>query len=169
MGQKTFSAIVATDFNGGIGKDNKLLWHIPEDLKYFKSVTKGKPVILGRKTFDSIIDFLGKPLPGRTHIIVTRQKDYEAPEGHYIVHSIDDAYKIAEGFDAEEIFCIGGEEIYRLSLPFLNKIYLTVVEKSFEADAFFPPLDLSKWQKTDILPQKEEHDLSYRFEIWQKS
>ncbi|MFB1035373.1 MAG: dihydrofolate reductase, partial [Sinobacterium sp.] len=132
------SLIVARASNGVIGKDNQLPWRLSEDLKYFKAVTMGKPVIMGRKTFESI----GRPLPGRQNIVVTRNLDFMSA-GITVVHSIDAA--IAAANEAAEIMLIGGTELYTLSLALADRIYLTAIHQDFDGDAHFPPL-ASQWR-----------------------
>lgn len=138
------SMIVAMAKNRVIGIENRLPWHIPEDLKYFKAVTMGKPIIMGRKTYESI----GRPLPGRANIVVTRNSDY-APEGVMVVNSVIDALdcakRQAKAVGESEIFIIGGEQLYRESLPFAEKIYLTEVEIALEGDAYFPIINPEEW------------------------
>ena len=136
------SIIVAVADNNIIGKDNRLIWHIPADLKYFKSLTMGAPIIMGRKTYQSI----GKPLPGRKSIIITRDNNYST-EGCVVVHSLESA--IAAAKEHNEAFIIGGEQIYRQAMGFADKIYLTRVYESFEGDSFFPEIDTSIWQLTE--------------------
>lgn len=128
------SAIATSD--RAIGKNNKLLWNIPEDLRHFKKTTAHHPVIMGRKTFESI----GRPLPGRLNIIVTRDRNYAA-EGCAITHSLEDAIARAAREDNEEIFVIGGAQLYAQALPIAERLYLTLVDGTFDADAFFPPYD----------------------------
>ena len=129
--------IVAVSENNVIGRDNQLPWHLPEDLQYFKSVTMGKPILMGRKTYDSI----GRPLPGRANIVITRDPNWTA-EGVIVVNSLEDA--MAEGAQAcnatesDEIMVIGGAQIYRDCLPIADKLYLTKVDAEIEGDAFFP-------------------------------
>jgi len=121
-----------------IGKDNQLLWHLPEDLKRFKRVTDGHPVVMGRKTWESLPEKF-RPLPGRTNIVVSRQEGYEAT-GAIVVHSIDAALDAAEAAaGSEEIFIIGGAQIYIDTLPFADRLYITSVNDDAEGDAFFPP------------------------------
>ncbi|MGE4417391.1 MAG: dihydrofolate reductase [Marinobacterium sp.] len=134
--------------NRVIGNNNKLPWYLPEDLKYFKRVTLGKPIIMGRKTFESI----GRPLPGRTNIIITRNPDWTHDgAGVRVVHSLQQAIELAEslalvnGF--EESLVIGGAEIYALALPQADRLYLTQVHAEVQGDAHFPPLDPSQWQE----------------------
>ena len=131
------SIIVAIGENNAIGKNNQLLWHMPADLKYFKTKTYGHTIIMGRKTFDSV----GKPLPHRRNIVVTRQ-DIKI-EGCEVVKSIDDAIALCKGED--EVFIGGGAEIYRLAMDKTDKIYLTIIHKIFDADTFFPEIDFTKW------------------------
>jgi dihydrofolate reductase len=144
------SFIVAMSENRVIGVDGKLPWHIPEDLKRFKKITGGHPVIMGRKTFDSI----GKPLPNRTNVIITRNKDWRA-EGVVTTHSFHDAVEIANRQPgSEEIFIIGGGEIFKEALAEADKIYLTIVHQKIKGDAFFPEIDEKEFKVT----LDEKHD-----------
>ena len=127
------SIIVAHSRNMAIGKANALLWRLPEDLKRFKKLTTGHPIIMGRKTYQSI----NRPLPDRTNIIVTRDENLEIP-GCIIVHSVTGAIEKAKEFDREEIFIIGGAEIYKETLPLVDRLYVTKVDLDVEGDAFFP-------------------------------
>lgn len=127
--------------NGAIGKDNRLLWHIPEDLKYFKKLTTGHAVIMGRKTFESI----GKPLPNRQNIVVTKSQQALRSEGVTFVPSLQEALQAAQG---NEIFIIGGESIYRAAMPLAHRLYITRVYASFDADTFFPPIG-KEWELTE--------------------
>ncbi len=140
------SMIVAVAENGVIGRNNALPWYLPNDLKYFKQTTMGKPVIMGRKTYESI----GKPLPGRTNIVITRQADYQ-PEGVKVVNSVEAARELAESVclidGQEEAMIMGGAEIYALALPHTDRLYLTEVHADVEGDAFFPEYDKSLWQE----------------------
>jgi dihydrofolate reductase len=142
----TLSIIVAASRNRVIGRNNALPWHLPEDLRYFKRVTMGKPIVMGRKTFESI----GRPLPGRTNIVVTRQPGYSA-EGLRVVASLEQALALAKDIalvdGAEELMVIGGAEIYRAALPLARRIYLTEVDADVEGDAFLPPIDWSEWRE----------------------
>lgn len=139
--------IVAVAKNGVIGCNNKLPWHLPQDLKYFKAVTLGKPVIMGRKTYESI----GKPLPGRTNIVITRNKDWVTAEGVVVTNSFEQALFEAQkvqgsgGEPIYEIMVIGGAEIYRSALQFADRIYLTRVNVEPEGDAFFDVLNEAEW------------------------
>ena len=135
------SLIAAMDKNRVIGKNNALPWHLPADLKHFKELTIGKPIIMGRKTFASI----GKPLPKRTNIILTRDHDLHA-EGCIIAHSLDDAIKAAG--NVEEIVVIGGAEIFKQFLPHAQKMYLTTIDAAFDGDIKFPEWDHAEWKET---------------------
>jgi dihydrofolate reductase len=145
------SLVVAMARNGVIGRDNRLPWRLPADLAFFKRVTMGHPVIMGRRTHESI----GRPLPGRLNIVVTSQRDYDAP-GCVVVHSMDEAYRAAGS--AEEVSIIGGSAIFEAALADADIIYLTDVEADVEGDVFFPPFDRSQWQETVL----ERHDVDER-------
>jgi dihydrofolate reductase len=149
--------IVAIGENNAIGKNNQLLWHMPNDLKHFKDVTSGRTIIMGRKTFDSV----GKPLPKRRNIVVTRQ-DITIP-GCEIVKSIQDGLALCKGED--EVFIGGGAEIYKLAMHLTDRIYLTIIHKSFDADTFFPEIDRKEWKEVsreDYQPD-EKNPLPYSF------
>jgi dihydrofolate reductase len=152
------SMIVAAAENNAIGKDNKLLWHLPDDLKHFKRTTKGHHVIAGRKTFES----QGRPLPNRTNIIVTRNKNFHA-EGCIIANSLDEALNKVENDD--EPFIIGGENIYKLAMPITDRIYLTRVHASFEADTFFPEINMKEWVETSRSYHEKDEKHDYAFSI----
>lgn len=137
--------IVATDQNNVIGKDNGLIWHLPDDLKFFKQLTSGHSIIMGRKTFESI----GRPLPNRNNIIITKDKQFTF-EGCQVVHSLEDALHFSK--NEGERFVVGGEQIYRLALPIADRIYLTRIHHSFEGDRHFPELG-AEW----IVVEKTEH------------
>ncbi len=164
------SQIVAAGEKNEIGKHNKLLWHLPNDLKFFKNSTWGMPVIMGRKTYESIA---GEPLPGRFNIIVTSNKDFH-PENDKIMvaEDIASAIKKAEETDCREVYIAGGGEIYKHSLPHTNKIYLTRVHHVFpEAEIFFPEIrnDPSwKLKSSTSFPPDDKHAFSYSFETWVK-
>jgi dihydrofolate reductase len=140
------SFVVAMARNRVIGHDNGLPWRLPADLRHFKSVTMGKPIIMGRKTFESI----GRPLPGRANIVVTRDPAYQA-EGCVVAHSIEAA--LAAAGDAEEVMVIGGADFYRQLLPRADRIYLTLIDAEFAGDASFPELDPVQWQERS----REDH------------
>lgn len=138
--------IVAVAQNRVIGRNNKLPWYLPNDLKYFKQTTMGKPILMGRKTFESI----GKPLPGRTNIVITRNQDWQA-DGVKVVHSLEDAYdlaaSIAEIDGSDELMIIGGDQIYQSALDQVDRIYLTKVHAEVEGDAFFPEVNWDVWKE----------------------
>jgi len=164
------SLIAATANNNAIGRNNELPWHLPQDLKYFKSATLGKPVIMGRKTFESI----GKPLPGRTNIVVTRQKDWKF-SGVLVAQSLDEALAIAEQFRneqnslAEEVMVIGGAEIYRHALALADRVYLTRIAADVEgADAYFPQLPDNQWALVSELQGDTEANLPHKFQVFEK-
>lgn len=156
------SLIVAMDGNNLIGDQNRLPWHLPADLKYFKAMTIGKPIIMGRKTFESI----GKPLPGRENIIITRNRAYHQ-DGIHIVHSLVEAIELAKTLTDTEMMIIGGAEIFEQALPITTRIYLTQIEEKFSGDTYFPRLDASSWRT--ISEEKHEPDKDnkypYRFII----
>ena len=155
--------IAATSQNNALGKDNKIIWHLPDDFKRFKELTSGHHIIMGRKTFESF----PKPLPNRTHIVITRQQNY-APEGCIVVNSIEDAFEICP--KNEDVFLIGGAEIYKLGLPFTDKIELTYINETFEADAFFPEIDFSEWKLTneEFHAKDEKHAYDFSFQTYMK-
>ena len=150
--------IAAVAENNALGKDNDLVWHLPNDFKRFKTLTSGHHIIMGRKTFESF----PKPLPNRTHVIITRQKNYKA-EGCIIVDSIEKALEICP--KNEDTYIIGGGEIYTLSLPFADKIEITKVHHSFEADAYFPVLNEEEWilVQSDFNKKDEKHIYDYTY------
>src|SRR5690606_5599269 len=159
------SQIVAAGRRNEIGKENALLWHLPNDMKFFKNTTWAMPVIMGRKTFES----LGKPLVGRTNIVLTKQENFKA-EGATVVPDWDEALAAARSSDALEAFVIGGGEIYRQCLPLCQRIYLTRVDTEIDADTFFPELPASEWElysKLDF-PADEKHRYPYSFEVWNR-
>lgn len=138
--------IVAVDETRAIGKDNKLLWHIPEDLKRFKELTTGHAVIMGENTYRSI----GRPLPNRKNIVMTMSADLELP-GCLVVHSIEEALQLAKEEEMEEVFVIGGASIYKQFLPMVDRLYLTLVQGTHEADTFFP-----EYSEFDTVISQEE-------------
>lgn len=153
--------IAAAAENRALGKDNQLVWHLPNDFKRFKGLTTGHHIIMGRKTFESF----PKPLPNRTHIIITRQSNYQA-EGCIVVDSIEKA--IEKCPKNEDAFIIGGGEIYHLAMPFTDKIELTVVHHEFEADAFFPEINLDEWElvSSDFQEKDEKHLYNYSYDTY---
>jgi dihydrofolate reductase len=151
------SLVVAVARNGVIGRDNALPWRLPADLAYFKKVTLGHPVVMGRRTHESI----GKPLPGRTNIVVTRNRDLVAP-GCVVVGSLEEAWKAAG--DADEACVIGGTSLFEESLPVADLIHLTEVEADVEGDTYFPPFDRSQWSEREVSrhPADERHAYPFR-------
>jgi len=143
----TLSLMWAMSRNRVIGRNNALPWHLPEDLKYFKRVTMGKPIIMGRKTWESI----GRPLPGRSNIVITRQSDYAVPNGVKVVASLEEALRMAENIclieGGDEAVVIGGAEIYAAALPQAQRLYLTQVHAEVQGDAFFPEFDIMQWHE----------------------
>lgn len=132
------SMIAAIGENRELGKDNKLIFDIPEDMKFFRDTTRGHPVIMGRKTAEHLVEFYTKgPLPGRVNIIITRDKNYTL-QGFFTANSIEAAIQKAKESEDQEVFVIGGAETYKLALPQANRLYLTIVEGTYDADAFFP-------------------------------
>lgn len=159
------SLVVAAATNNAIGKDGKMPWHLPNDLKHFKNVTWGMPVVMGRKTFES----LGKVLPGRKNIVITRQPGWNVA-GTVAVQKIDDALFVAKATDAKEVMIIGGGEIYKTLFDKASRIYLTRVEAEPEADTFFPSLNPQEWH---LVSQKnyeadEKNAYNYSFQVWEK-
>lgn len=153
--------IAAAAENNALGKDNEMVWHLPDDFKRFKQLTTGHHIIMGRKTFESF----PKPLPNRTHIIITRQKDYH-PENCIVVDSMEKAIEKAP--KNEDVFIIGGGEIYNLGLPYADKIELTKVHSEFEADAFFPEINSDEWElsKEEFHPKDEKHNFDFTFQTF---
>lgn len=143
----------------GLGKDGKLLWHIPDDLKRFKALTLGHPIIMGRKTFESILEILGKPLPGRTNIVVTRDTNWSYP-GVLAFHTLEEAITYAKTLDQSEVHIGGGGEIYRAALPYTDKLYLTRIDDEKEADVFFPEYE-KKFTKKTFEEKREWNGLTY--------
>lgn len=161
------SLIVAASQNNVIGRDNQLPWHLPEDLSYFKSVTMGKPLLMGRKTFESI----GSPLPGRTNIVITRDPTW-SHEGVEVASNLDSALALAKSASSEsdydEVMVIGGEQIYRLCLPFAQRLYLTHIDAHVDGDAFFPDFDKNDWQQVSEKIPKKVQKYNYRFLVLER-
>ncbi len=156
-------AVVAIGKNRELGKDGKLLWHIPDDLQRFKRLTKGHPVILGRKTFESILGYLGKPLPDRTSIVVTRHNDIVSRyDGVVVAHSLEEAIEKAGELDSEEVHIGGGAEIYTQALPYIDRLYLTLIDDTKDADSFFPAYE-DQFTKKVFEEPREWNGLKYRW------
>lgn len=156
--------VVAIGKNRGIGSNNQMLWHLPKDLKHFKEITSGHPVIMGRKTFESI----GKPLPNRTNIVISRKSDW-FEEGVLIVGSIKEAVKFAKKID-EDIFIIGGGNIYTQTMDMTDKIELTTVDAHIEADTFFPEIDGKIWKRVSqaCYEKDEKNPYDFCFETYER-
>lgn len=159
------SLIAAVAQNGVIGCTNAegrpdMPWHLPDDFTYFKRKTSHHPIIMGRKSLDA----LGKPLPNRTNIVVTRNRDFKA-DGVTVVHRLDDALTEAKQINQEEIFVIGGAEIYAMALPVATTLYLTEIGKAYEGDTYFPPFDRADWREVSRQhhPADERHEVGFDF------
>ncbi len=158
----TVSIIVATSLNHAIGKDNQLLWHLPADLKFFKTTTMGCPVVMGRKTFQSI----GKTLPGRQNVVITRDKNFNSDKQFdiLVVGSLDEA--LVKLHAENEIFIIGGGEIYKQSMDTVDTIYLTLVNVTMDADVYFPAVDKTKfdlvWEEKHVADEKNKFDYTFQ-------
>jgi dihydrofolate reductase len=155
------SLLWAMDKNRGIGLNNELPWRLPEDLKYFKRVTMGKPIAMGRKTYDSI----GRPLPGRENIVITRRQGLTI-EGCTVIHDVKELVKREE----DELFVIGGAEIFKEILPYADRLYITEIYEEFEADTFFPEIDMSDWELIESNPgiKDEKNPYDYVFFVYQR-
>lgn len=160
------SFLVAADEQNVIGKANQLPWHLPADLKFFKNLTWGMPVLMGRKTFESI----GKPLAGRKNIVITRNRDWQH-EGIQTVHSVEEAKKVAAAISAKELIVIGGAEIFNSLLPEAGCIYLTRVHHKFEGDAFFPALNTQEWLLINEHnhPADDKNAYPLTFQRWERT
>jgi len=157
------SLIAAVAQNGAIGKDNQLLWQLPEDLRYFRETTRGKAVIMGRKTWESLPAAF-RPLPGRRNIVVTRDRHYVAT-GATVVHSLPEALTAAG--DESETFVIGGAELYRQALPLAQRLYLTEVAQTCAGDVFFPEISAADWQETSRTQQRSASGIEFAFAVYQ--
>jgi dihydrofolate reductase len=161
----TISLIVAAAENNAIGKNNQLLWHLPNDLKFFKNTTWGMVVIMGRKTYESV----NKPLPGRINIVITRQAIWKA-DGVTVATDLQNALKKAADTNCKEAFIIGGGEIYKWAFSIADKIYITRVHAALEGDTFFPEINNAEWvlvSKEDF-DADEKHQYAYSFETWKR-
>ena len=156
------SLIVVHDLNRVIGQDNKMPWHIPNELAYFKEKTMGKAIVMGRSTFESI----GRPLPGRLNIVITRNNSYRA-EGVTVVHSIEEAIKVANKHH-EDVMVIGGEQIFKEVLPYADLLYITLIEHKFKGDTFFPSYE----QNWEVMSTSEQHStdsgLKYTYMLYKR-
>ncbi|MEK7509697.1 MAG: dihydrofolate reductase [Patescibacteria group bacterium] len=162
MKRAQISMIAAIGRNRELGKGNELLWRIPDDLKRVRTLTMGHPLVMGRKTFDSIIAVTGKPLPGRTSVVVTRDSDWHH-EGAVVAHSIEEGIEAAKKAPgSEEIFIFGGAQIYTEALPYADKLYLTLIDDTKEADSHFPPYE-DQFTKVVFEESREYEGLKYRW------
>lgn len=159
------SAITAVSQNNVIGLNNDLPWHLPADMKFFKNTTMGHAVVMGRKTYESF----GKALPGRTNIVITHQKGYTLPDAT-IVYSLEEAIEKAKAIEQQEIFILGGAQIFQQSIPLLNRIYLTRIYHNFDGDTFFPTINPEEWKLIKIEPHDsdEKNQYEYAFQTWEK-
>ncbi len=157
------SMIAAIGQNREIGKDNDLIWHLPDDMRFFKDTTKNKVVIMGRKNFESLPP-KWKPLPNRINLIISRNPDYDAM-GCEVFTSLEESLERAQKLTQDEIFIIGGGQIYELGLPYANKMYLTEIHESFDADAFFPAWDESIWKEISRVPHPTDEKHKHPFDF----
>ncbi|RYY39930.1 MAG: dihydrofolate reductase [Chitinophagaceae bacterium] len=157
------SLLVAAAQDNVIGKDNQLPWHLPGDLKYFKNLTWGMPILMGRKTFESI----GKPLPGRHSIVITRNTGWSHP-GVEVVHSVEAAVEAAQQRQVKELFLIGGAEIFRAALPKAQRVYLTRIYQRYDGDAFFPELG-PEWKLVkEHVVDAQDATPRHSFQVWER-
>ncbi|MDN3654472.1 dihydrofolate reductase [Ferruginibacter paludis] len=165
-GRPTIAMIVAASENNAIGKDNQLLWHLPNDLKFFKNTTWGFPVIMGRKSFESV----GKPLPGRTNIVVTRRPDWKAADTITVASIEEGVQQAITTTNSKLIFITGGGEIYKQSMDITDIIYMTRVHATLDGDTFFPVIDEEKWKlvSNEDFDADDKHQYSYSFQKWEK-
>lgn len=163
MNNLKITLIVAAAENNAIGKNNQMLWHLPDDFKYFKQHTLNHSVVMGRKTYDSI----GKPLPQRRNIVLTRDLNWSA-EDIDVANSLDEVLTYCR--DEREIFVIGGAKIYQQALPLAQKVLLTRVHTTLDGDAYFPELPPTEWKKVNEAPhaQDERHAYNFTFEVWER-
>ena len=164
-GDVSIALVVAAATNNAIGKDNHLMWSLPNDMKFFKNTTWGFPVVMGRKTFAE----LNKCLPGRTNIVITRNPEWKA-DGVTTANDLQDAILKAKATNARQVFIIGGGEIYKQSIDIADTIYLTRVHAVFDGDAFFPEIDEQKWRLDSNVDFQvdEKHAYPYSFQVWKK-
>lgn len=159
------SLVVAASNNNVIGKDNGLVWNLPDDMKHFKNVTWGMPVVMGRKTFESF----KRPLLGRKNIVLSKQKDLKI-EGAIVLNTMKDVEFLVKEMDVKELMVIGGGEIYKMYYPKANKIYMTRVDTVIEGDTFFPPIDEKEWRLVSSIKNTadERHAYDFTYELWER-
>jgi dihydrofolate reductase len=162
------SAIAALSKNKVIGKNNDLPWRLPDDMKFFMETTKGHHVIMGRKNYDSLQDKF-KPLPNRTNIVITRQKDFKAP-GCIVLNAVEPGLEIARKNSEEECFIIGGAEIYKLAMPYTTRLYMTEIDADIEGDTYFPDFKKEEWKEISRKhhPADERHKYAFDFVIYDR-
>lgn len=154
-------AILSADEHWGIGRENRLLVRIPQDMKYFRNETLGKAVIMGRKTLEGFPG--GQPLPGRLNVVLTRNRDYQV-KGAVVAHSVEEALEAVREYAPEDVYCIGGGSVYRLFLPCCDTVFVTRIQYSYEADTYFPDLDaLPEWRLVGRSEEQTYFDLAYEF------
>jgi dihydrofolate reductase len=165
----TISLIAALAENHVIGKNNDLPWHLPDDMKYFMKTTTGHVVIMGRKNYESLPPKF-RPLPDRTNVVITRQKNFSAP-GCTVVNSLEAGIQVAKRANEKELFIIGGAEIFELSMSVADRLYLTEIKTELEGDTFFPQFDKSKWKEFSRMPhlKDERHAFEFDFVVYGKS
>ncbi|WP_127580254.1 dihydrofolate reductase [Paenibacillus koleovorans] len=161
----SLSLIWAMDRNRLIGRDNGMPWRLPAEQAYFRRVTTGHTIVMGRKTFESI---RSKPLPNRHNVILTRDRSFHAPEGCTVIHSLEEGLRLAE---QETVFVIGGSEVYGLFLPYADRLYVTHIDHAFEGDAHFPPYDESAWKEVAREPglTDEKNPYAYVFSVYERA
>ena len=159
------SLIAAVARNGVIGRDNQLLWHLPGDMRHFRETTRGKPVIMGRKTWESLPEKF-RPLPGRLNVVVSRTPDYAAP-GAVLAGSLEDA--LGKAGEDDEVFVIGGAELYCQALPLAERLYLTEISADFDGDTRFPEIPPDEWREISCSKPVEENGLTYAFAVYQRT
>jgi dihydrofolate reductase len=155
------SIIVAKSLNNVIGKDNQLIWRLSADLQLFKTHTSGHHIIMGRKTFESI----GKPLPNRTSIVISRNPNFSVPEGHFISHSLEEAIQICIGKKLDQVFIIGGAEIYSQAIAIADELLVTEVNAILEGDVFFPEIDKNEWTVISSHSYKKDEKNQFDFDF----
>ncbi|SNS50220.1 dihydrofolate reductase [Belliella buryatensis] len=160
------SLIVAKAENNVIGKDNQLIWRLSSDLKLFKKYTTGHHIIMGRKTYES----MGKPLPNRTSIVISRNKDFEVPEGHFLAHSLEEAIQLGISRNLDQVFIIGGAQIYKEAIQFCDEMIITEVQAAPEGDAFFPEFDRKAWKivHSEHFPKDDKNEYDFNFMIYKR-
>lgn len=161
------SLIAALSTNKVIGKNNGLPWHLPDDMKYFMQTTKGHCVIMGRKNYDSIPEKF-RPLPNRTNMVVTRQKDFKAP--CQVLHSVQEGIELARTMNESELFIIGGADIYALGMPFAERLYLTEIRADIPGDTFFPEFNPAEWNEVSRRhhPADDRHSFAFDFVLYER-